>query len=168
MITKNNLKLVLSFFILLFMVINNVSAQQSTNCIYNWTPQISGSTSLLYTVKAVNENICWTAGDNGTVLKTMNGGITWLNANPNPGIIIGNISNIEAIDENNAWTTTSQSINTFIYKTTNGGINWVQVYSQVGGFINGINMTSALDGFAFGNPLSNNWNILVTNNGGSN
>jgi len=140
----------------------------SQNCNYNWSFQNSGTTSILNTVKAVNENICWTAGNSAMVRRTTDGGITWLNANPNPGIINGNILNVEAIDGNTAWVTTSPAISTFIYKTTNGGSNWAQVYSQTGGFINGISMISASNGFAFGDPISNKWMILATTNGGLN
>jgi photosystem II stability/assembly factor-like uncharacterized protein len=91
-----------------------------------------------------------------------------MNANPNTGVINGDVLFIEALDENNAWvTTTPPSSNTFIYRTTNGGINWVQVYTNSGGNINGIKMVSASNGFAFGSPLSGTWNILVTSNGGA-
>jgi len=140
----------------------------SQNCNYTWVQQQSGTTAILHSVKAVNELICWTAGTNGTVRRTTDGGATWLNANLNPGIINGNITNIDAVDASNAWVTTSITTNTFIYKTTNSGNNWVQVYSQTGGFIHGINMISSANGFAFGDPIANTWRILVTTDGGFN
>ncbi len=60
----------------------------SQNCTYSWSPQNSGTAQLLYTCKAVSELVCWAAGANATVLRTTDGGETWLNANPNPGTII--------------------------------------------------------------------------------
>ncbi|MBN1632859.1 MAG: T9SS type A sorting domain-containing protein [Ignavibacteria bacterium] len=146
----------------------NLWAQPSNNCSYTWVPQSSGTLNIFYTVKAVNEFVCWTAGSNGTVRRTTDGGTTWLNGNPNTGVIIGDILYIEATDENNALATTSQSNNTFIYKTTNAGENWIQVYTSTGGFINGIHMISATHGYAFGDPKANIWNILTTTDGGSN
>jgi photosystem II stability/assembly factor-like uncharacterized protein len=141
---------------------------ESQNCTYTWNLQTSGTTNILYTVKAVNEMICWAAGDAGNVRRTTNGGLTWTNGNPTPGIITGNIYSIEALDENNAWATTSTNLNTYIYKTSNGGVNWLLVYSSVNGFINGIKMENLTNGVALGDPISNIWNILKTTNGGLN
>jgi photosystem II stability/assembly factor-like uncharacterized protein len=158
-------KTTISIFILFLFI---TSKAESSNCNYTWIQQNSGTTSLLFSVEAVNELICWTCGASGTVRKTTDGGITWQNANPNMGITTGNIYNIEAIDGNNAWVTTFQGVMTYIYKTSNGGVNWLQVLSQNGGYINGIHMTSTTHGFAFGDPIANVWQILVTTNGGSN
>jgi photosystem II stability/assembly factor-like uncharacterized protein len=162
-----NFKITGTIIILVNILSFNLWAQTSNNCSYTFVPQSSGTLNLFYTVKAVNGQVCWAAGSNGTVRRTTDGGTTWLNGNPNPGIITGDIKNIDATDGDNALATTSQSINTFIYKTTNGGNNWVQVYSQNSGFINGIHMVSATNGFAFGDPIANVWNILTTTNGGT-
>lgn len=162
-----SIKISVTLVILINIFTMNLWAQPSNNCSYTFIPQTSSTLNIFYTVKAVNEFVCWTAGSNGTVRRTTNGGTTWLNGNPNPGIITGDIKNIEATDENNALATSSQSNNTFIYKTTDGGNNWIQVYSNTGGIINGMHMISATSGFAFGSPVANIWNILETTNGGS-
>lgn len=137
------------------------------NCSYAWTPQTSGTTVTLYSVKAVNDQVAWVCGASATVRRTTDGGATWTNANPNPGVINGDVYNIEALDANTAWCTTSPSA-TFIYKTTNGGTNWVQVYTLAGAFLNAIKMTSPTIGFATGDPVGGNWLILATTDGGSN
>lgn len=137
-----------------------------SQCTYTWILQSSGTTAGFNSVSAVSDLISWAAGENGTVRRTIDGGSNWLNANPNPGTINGNIVNIEATSENDAFVTTSPATNTYIYKTTNSGNNWIQVYSQTGGYINGINMISQSIGFAFGDPISNIWNILVTSDAG--
>jgi len=136
------------------------------SCNFAWVNQTSTTTALLYSVKAVSNTVGWTAGAGAVVRKTTDGGITWVDGNPNPGVIVGDIYNIEAIDANTAWVTTS-STTTFIYKTTNGGVNWVQVYSQAGGFINGIKMVTAVNGYAFGDPVASVWTILTTVDGGT-
>lgn len=166
---KNTFKPIIVAAAIFLLNIYNIQAQTANNCSYTWTNQTSGTTNLFYSVKAVSEQICWTAGGNGTVRRTTDGGNVWLNGNPNTGVINGDILFIEALDENNAWVTTSpSSSNTSIFMTTNGGINWIQVYTNSGGNINGIKMVSASNGFAFGNPVSGKWNILVTSNGGAN
>ncbi len=141
-------------------------APASLNCSYTWANQTSGTTALLYSIKAVNGLVAWTAGATGVVRRTTDGGITWGNGNPNPGVITGDIYNIEALDANTAFVTTSPGA-TFIYKTTNGGTNWTQVYTIAGGFINTIKMTSATNGYAFGDPLAGNWLMLKTTDGGT-
>jgi photosystem II stability/assembly factor-like uncharacterized protein len=167
-IFKLMLKLNTAYLILLTCLLLNHIPLQSQNCSYTWSPQNSGTTNLLYTVKAVNEMICWAAGSNGTVRKTTDGGISWQNGNPNPGVITGDVLCIEALDETNAWATTSSNMFTWIYRTINGGNTWVQVYNSTNGFINGIKMESLTNGIALGDPIANVWNILRTTNGGLN
>lgn len=135
-------------------------------CTYTWGPQVSGTTAGFFSVKAVSNLVAWSAAATAVVRRTTDGGITWGNGNPNPGVIVGDIYNIEALDANTAWVTTSGA-STFIYKTTNGGTNWVQVYTLAGGFINAIKMTSATNGYAFGDPVGGNWLLLTTVNGGT-
>jgi len=135
-------------------------------CSYSWANQTSGVTSLLYSVKTVSGMVGWAAGAGGVVRRTTDGGVTWGNGNPNPGVITGDIYNIEALDANTAWVTTSPGA-TFIYKTTNGGTNWTQVYTIAGGFINAIKMYSATNGIATGDVLAGVWLILGTTDGGS-
>ncbi len=42
-----------------------------------WTVQVSGTADTLQTVKAVDNNVVWTAGTSGGVFRTTNGGATW-------------------------------------------------------------------------------------------
>jgi photosystem II stability/assembly factor-like uncharacterized protein len=144
----------------------NIELGGVVNCNYSWVPQTSGVTGTFYSVKAINDQVCWAVGAAAMVRRTTDGGTTWTNGNPNPGVITGDIYNIEAIDANTAWCTTSPST-TNIYKTTNGGVNWVNVYNATG-FINAIKMTSSSNGIATGDPVAGNWVILGTTNGGVN
>lgn len=138
------------------------------NCNYTWTQQNSGFAGQLTTVKAVNELTCWAAGAGAVVFRTTDGGATWLNANPNPGVVTGMSNSIDAIDGNTAWLTSTNSGSTFIYKTTNGGALWQQVFISTQTRIFGLKMTSPSNGFAFGDPISNVWQLLLTTNGGMN
>ncbi|MBK8551993.1 MAG: T9SS type A sorting domain-containing protein [Ignavibacteria bacterium] len=147
--------------------LNNVGfTLGSTNCAYSWTTQTSGTAQALRSVKAVNDMVVWAAGNAGTVRKTTDGGASWTDGNPNPGVINGLIYNIDAIDANTAWCTTSPAA-TYIYKTTNGGTNWVQVFEQTGGFINAIEFINSTTGFAQGDPVSARWSLWKTTDAGS-
>lgn len=80
-----------------------------------WTVQNSGVSSVLYTVKAVDENICWAAGLGGTVIRTTNGGTSWETVGNST---IPDIYNIEAIDQDIALvaaTTPQSGGNAYIY-----------------------------------------------------
>ncbi|MEO8665511.1 MAG: T9SS type A sorting domain-containing protein [Ignavibacteria bacterium] len=137
-------------------------------CNYSWSAQTSGTTSQLYSVSAVSNLIGWAAGDAGTVRRTTDGGSTWGNGNPNPGVINGIIYNIFAWTANDAICTTSPA-GTRIYKTTNGGTNWTETYTNAAGaaFINGLWMISPTEGYATGDPVSGVWEFLKTTDGGS-
>jgi photosystem II stability/assembly factor-like uncharacterized protein len=149
-------------------MVRNMSATPSVNCNYTYASQTSGVVSTLYSVSAASDMVAWAAGVAATVRRTTDGGSTWTNANPTPGVIVGDIYNIFAMDANTAFVTTSPSA-TFIYKTVNGGTTWTQVYTLAGGFINGIEMVSPLIGFAQGDPTpaAGNWVILTTVDGGN-
>ncbi len=142
-------------------------AEESVNsvCSYIWVNQNSGTTQILRSVKAVSDMVGWTCGD--VVRRTTDGGVTWTNANPNPGVINGFVFNIEAIDANTAWCTSTITAGTFIYKTTNGGTNWTQVFSQTGGFMNTINFINSTTGFAQGDAVSGRWSLWKTTDAGN-
>ena len=151
--------------LLAFCLINLPTVSQ--DCTYSWSPQKSGTKVSLYTCKAVNELVCWAAGDDATVLRTTDGGINWLNANPHPGIIIGEVRNMEALDETTTLVTTESQASTAVYKTTDGGNSWNEVYANTEGFIKGIRMLDPVNGIAIGNPISDIWNVLLTTDGGN-
>ena len=135
-------------------------------CTYTWTPQTSGTTVLIHSVSAVSSQIAWAGGVGGVVRRTTDGGTTWGNGNPNPGVISGDVYNIYAWSANDAICTTSPAA-TFIYKTTNGGTNWTQVYTLAGGFINALQMVSATEGYGEGDPVGGKWTIVKTTDGGN-
>jgi len=132
-------------------------------CTYNYTPQVSGTTSQLLTVSTVSNLIGWAGGVGPTVVRTING-ITWTSATGTG--ITGDVYNIWGIDANTALCTTTPAA-TFIYKTINGGTTWTQVYTLAGGFIDGIHMVSATEGYALGDPVATKWVVLKTTDGGN-
>lgn len=174
MVQKNNLYLrVLLIFFLCFTLtagqkekaFQNTEGAYALPCDFIWSQQNSGVTSVLNTVKAVNENTGWAAGT-GVVIKTTNGGFNWIVYNT-AGQINGAIYCMDATDENTAWVSTSD-FSTYIFKTSNGGNNWVQVFIQSGGFIDGIQMLNPATGYALGDPVGGVWTLLKTTNGGNN
>jgi photosystem II stability/assembly factor-like uncharacterized protein len=131
-----------------------------------WTFNNSGTGNLLNTVKAVNRNIGWAGGNNATVLRTVDGGTTWLSRSTTT--ISGDVYAIEALNDSLAFvTTTPAGSATRIYRTTNAGTTWTSVFNQAGGFIDAIKMYNATTGIALGDPVTGRWTILKTTNGGA-
>jgi photosystem II stability/assembly factor-like uncharacterized protein len=143
----------------------------SSSILAQWAAQTSGTTQSLYAVKAINENVVWVGGSNGTLLKTTDGGLTW-----NPLTTVPNRAySLDAIDENTAWiyvTNPSTGADSKIYKTTDGGTTWNVQYSNAANFGNVIKFFDANYGVAYGDPEpwppNTDWEILVTTNGGTN
>ncbi len=131
----------------------------------SWVAQTSGTTSTIYWIKAISDQIAWAAGTGGVVLRTTNGGTNWTSVG---GGAIGtaDIYSGEALDANTAFVTTSPAA-TFIYKTTNGGTTWTQVYTLAAAFIDGIQMKSATEGYAVGDPVGGKWMVLKTTDAGA-
>lgn len=125
-----------------------------------WISQTSGTTSQLYSVSAVNNNVVWICGASGTVLRTTNGGDNWLNASSPP--IVNDVYNIFGIDECNALVTRSTSTEALVWKTTNCGTTWVEVFNQPMGYINAIEIGPGGTGLMVGNPLFGKWSIWRT------
>lgn len=145
------------FTIVLLAVSINVSFAQ-------WGELSSGITSVLYTVSAPTNTVCWAAGAGGVVRRTIDGGTTWTGVG---GGAIGTaaVYNIFAVNDMTALCTTSPGA-TFVYLTVNGGVLWTQVFTQPGGFIDGIWMSDATNGFMVGDAVSNRWSLWRTVNGG--
>ncbi|MGA2667789.1 MAG: T9SS type A sorting domain-containing protein [Ignavibacteria bacterium] len=155
--------ILLSVLFIIFSSNNNSSAQVF------WNEVASGVTVSLNSVSNVNGSVAWACGQNGTVIKTVNGGYNWINVSGNgiPNVI--NLVNIYAVDANIALTSGNFGITTsYIYRTSNGGSNWTQVFTQNNGYINAIWMTTSAIGFMEGNPVGGRWSLWKTSNGGIN
>jgi Secretion system C-terminal sorting domain len=144
-----------------------VDVDSTSTCAYYWINQNSGTTNTLRSVKTVSNLIGWTAGAGGTILRTTNGGTTWINGNPNPGIIEGEIYSIEAMNADTAFCTSKSTSAAFVNRTTNGGTNWAQVFAFTGGFINAIHFTSPRYGYAVSSPIGGNWIVWISTDCGA-
>lgn len=130
-----------------------------------WTEQSSGVTTQLTSVSAVTDNVAWMCGYAGKVIRTTNGGTSWISATGTGIPATLDLYNMYAVDSMNALVTGSNTTS-YVYRTSNGGTTWTQVFSQTGGFIDAIWMTSPLTGVMYGDPVSTRWSLWKTTNGG--
>ena len=113
----------------------------------------SGVTTVLYSVSVVDNNVAFVSGNNGVVLKTVNGGTNWTNISAAPISTTVSCDVVRALDANTILTTQYDGANGHMYKTTNGGTTWTEVLYQAGGFFDDIRFNDANNGFMYGDPV---------------
>jgi photosystem II stability/assembly factor-like uncharacterized protein len=103
--------------IYLFFLISIISHQADAQ----WIAQNSGTNQNLYDIEFLNDQTGWAVGDAGVVIKTTNGGNTWVNI-PNPSVQYGGLMwDIHPVDSEVVYAVAGYD---FIMKTSNGGDNW--------------------------------------------
>jgi photosystem II stability/assembly factor-like uncharacterized protein len=127
----------------------------------SWETQASPTTSILYSVKAVNRSVVWACGGTSpasVVIRTTNGGIAWTDATGN--LTGQDLYCIFATDANRAWVGTGSGR---IYGTADGGTTWTQqVYPGTQSpFINAIWMFPNGTGYAQGDPSGTTGRFVV-------
>jgi len=134
-----------------------------------WIQQNSGTSATLRSVKAVDNDILWAAGDNGLVLNTTDGGENWnIKTLTQTGYINFGIAAFD-IDSAIVIGTTSSGNQAKIWKTTDSGNTWVEKYYSASNFSNNIHFFDSNNGVYLGDPApvnSSQWNILTTTDGG--
>jgi photosystem II stability/assembly factor-like uncharacterized protein len=120
----------------------------------NWTQINSNTTYNLRDITFTSTNIGYIVGDNGTVLKTIDGGNNW-------SLIFSDITqsfvSTSFVDDNIGYILTSENL----YKTENGGTTWQLKYTNQ--FLNVVWFVSESNGF-----IGSDSGILKTTDGGTN
>jgi photosystem II stability/assembly factor-like uncharacterized protein len=132
-----------------------------------WDDQSTPTSSTNWCIRAVNDTVVWAGAISGVVLRTTDGGTTWIERTE-PEMNFRTYA-IDAIDENICWITGTDEFTRAhmkIYKTINGGTSWSLQYDQPSQGI-GIRFFDADNGVAYGDPTGN-WIILTTTDGGDN
>jgi hypothetical protein len=139
---------------------------QITACYTQWIEQVSGVSVSLNCVSSVYSGYTvthgWICGNNGTVLKTTNGGTNWINVSSGiPSTV--NLSNIIGLTGLNSRALVSGVIagNTaVVYRTSNGGVNWQNILSIPNGNIYGIvELGTSEYLLMIGKPVGGRWSI---------
>jgi photosystem II stability/assembly factor-like uncharacterized protein len=121
-------------------------------------------------VKELDSGVVWTAGMNGVVLKTVNGGKDWTFSKiPDTGY--ANFC-IDALDSLTAWTAADdmRTGNDFrIYATTDGGKSWKLQLDIPNSFGDAVRFFDRKHGIALGDPSPpDRFMIYYTSDGGNN
>ncbi len=127
----------------------------------SWSHQYSHVSNHLYAVYAVDSTHAWAAGADGALLKTSNGGETWVSDFLTSQFTI---HDLYFIDRSIGWAVGQDSKgNAAAFKTVNGGADWTRVLSSTNARLYANDMVSASTGWNVGQ----NGKIEKTTDGGS-
>lgn len=131
--------------------------------------QSSGTTALLQTVSAVNENVVWVSGHRATWARTTNGGVSWQSgAMTGPDSVL-QFRDVHAISADVAYLLAAgPGDRSRIYKTVDGGRSWALQFTNrdSSAFYDCFDFWSARRGVAVSDAVGGHMPILVTDDGG--
>ena len=152
-----------------FCLVLNAASTASGQVAPRITPQPTGTTASLFGVFPVSDNIVWTSGSKGVVLRTLDGGTTW-ERKPMPSGDSLQFRDIHARGADSAWALLiGNGAASRIYFTDNGGASWREQFRNAdsAAFYDCITMLNAKVGIVFGDAAHGQTQILRTTNGGA-
>ncbi|MEO8075619.1 MAG: oxidoreductase [Acidobacteriota bacterium] len=134
----------------------------------DWQPQRSGVTARLRGISAVTPQVAWASGASGTVLRTTDGGATWL---PRPISGAGQLDfrDVDAISEQIAYALSiGPGEASRLYKTVDGGARWELQFANTDPavFLDAMAFADATHGFAFSDSVNGQFVMMTTADGG--
>jgi photosystem II stability/assembly factor-like uncharacterized protein len=145
----------LLFLLIVFFVITNSNAQ--------WKKLASGTKKNLNDTYFIDRNLGYAVGDSGAIIKTTDGGVTWLIQN---STVVAKLASVFFTDAANGYVVGDSAL---LLKTTNGGLNWVKqsLGLPLSVSFNSIYFTTDSTGYITSNSIeaiSNSSIILRTSN----
>lgn len=129
----------------------SISAAQNLS----WELIASPVDKILRHVQFVNPDTGWAAGEDGTIIRTNDGGYNWEVQSTNVQTFIVSLF---FLNENLGWALTAKSATPFgttILHTTNGGVDWIsEDFPQSSTIMNTIFFLDSLNGFVGGKNIS--------------
>lgn len=132
-----------------------------------WTVQTSGVTHRLRGVSAVSERVVWASGAGSTVLRTVDGGLTWQKLDVTTEAL--DFRDIDAVDAQTAYALSiGNGPSSRIYKTIDAGKTWNLQFKNEDqkAFLDAMSFWDANHGIVFGDSIDKQFYILTTADGG--
>ncbi|UCG86697.1 MAG: hypothetical protein JSW71_22830 [Gemmatimonadota bacterium] len=129
--------------------------------------QSSGRVVRLQAIAAVDANVAWASGLQGTYLRTVDGGATWTSGVV-PGADTLQFRDIAAFDPQVAYLLAAGSGSlSRIYKTTDGGVSWNLQFTnrEPAAFFDCMGFWDRSNGLAFSDAVDGEFIIIRTTNG---
>ena len=133
----------------------------------HWTLQTSGTSVRLRGVSAVNARVAWASGADSKVLRTTDGGSTWVQLKVTSDKV--DFRDIDAIDSQTAYVLSiGNGPASRIYKATDAGATWTLQFENEDpkAFFDAMSFWDADHGIVIGDSIDGQFCILMTDNGG--
>lgn len=130
--------------------------------------QVSGTTTLLQAVSAVDERVVWVSGHAGTWARTLDGGATW-SAGRVPGADTLQFRDVHALSADLAWLLSAGPGGlSRIYRTTDGGATWALQFTNdvPRAFYDCLSFWDDRRGLAYSDQVDGRVMLLETSDGG--
>jgi photosystem II stability/assembly factor-like uncharacterized protein len=112
----------------------------------SWSPQVSGATDFLRDLSFVSDNTGWAAGADRVLLKTVDGGQTWV-PQPVPDRRNPYLTDVCFIDSSEGWVSEYDGA---VLHTTDSGASWDVQHTEGAPRLYGIDFVNAYDGWVAG------------------
>jgi photosystem II stability/assembly factor-like uncharacterized protein len=134
----------------------------------SWELLSTGSTSHFRGLSVVSRKVVWLGGYDGLVLRTVNGGRTWINASP-AGASTLQFRDITAFDARHAVAMASgTATDSRLYVTSDGGRSWSLAYQNANpdAFFDCMSFFNRRHGLVLSDPVGGKFRVLSTRDGG--
>lgn len=153
---NTKLKIILRL-VFLFSFVIQITYSQS-----GWVKQNSGTTENLNTLYFTDDDNGFAAGDNGTLLRTIDGGTTWEIESSGT---TNNLASISFVDYKNGFIVGADS--TFL-KTVDGGTTWLNLSDSLPAKFASVSFLDSMNGIAVEDVSFDTARVFKTTNGGFN
>ena len=134
-----------------------------------WQMERSGTTASLRGIHAVTADIAWASGSSGTILRTLNGGQSWLSCSVPAGAEKLDFRSVWAWDADHAMVMSSgPGEESRLYSTHDGCRTWRLVFTNpdAEGFWDSMRFDGTRFGVILGDPVQGSFTMYVTYDGG--
>ena len=134
----------------------------------SWRLVDTGTTDHFRGLSVVSRRVAWLGGYNGVVLRTVDGGRTWINASP-AGASALQFRDIEAFSATRAVAMAAGSgTDSRLYVTSDGGHTWSLAYQNTNpeAFFDCMAFFNPRHGLVLSDPVDGKFRILSTRDGG--
>ena len=133
---------------------------------FRFTTQSTPTTASLRGLSVVSDQVVWTSGSAGTVLRTTDGGTAWTQR-PVPNADSLDFRSLYALSADEALVL-SAGAPALLYHTTDGGTTWQLRYENrtPGIFFDALTFWNPTHGIAMSDPLDGQFVLIATHDGG--
>jgi photosystem II stability/assembly factor-like uncharacterized protein len=135
--------------------------------VVSWSVQSIGREVSLRAVSAPSENVVWASGSKGTVIRTVDGGASWVRCAPTDATAL-DFRSLVAFDANRA-VIASAGTPARVYRTDNGGSSWHIAHEDAreAAFFDAIAFADDEHGYLIADPIEGSLPWLETRDGGA-